>query len=394
MKNKIEKIKVFLQNNPRKKIQLIFFLTFFFFILFIYFASANKVDKEENKNKYEDIKINTNNNDEEFFEEYFTDRTDSIEEDLKNKEEEIKILKEEILALQNNIGQLIISNTNNTNKDNNQNTNYPASPNQNDTTIQSDLMPTLIETQETELIGTIVHESFNFEEEEIITSEIERTFFMPPSFMSGYLLTGMDAMTTSNSSNNPEPMLIRVQAPAVLPNEVKANLQGCFVVAEGYGNLATHRVDARLVSLSCINKSNGYIIHEKIKGYVQDSDGKRGISGTVIHRAGSLIAKSMLIGGLEGAGEALSPTPQKTSQQLLNTLDPISTNTLESESTNNNIKTAIIGGAMKNASKDIKELFVELARQTVPVVEIKASKRISVIITDLVEIKLKKVNYE
>jgi conjugal transfer pilus assembly protein TraB len=37
-------------------------------------------------------------------------------------------------------------------------------------------------------------------------------------------------------------MMIRVQAPAVLPNEVKANLKGCFVIAEGYGNLATHRV--------------------------------------------------------------------------------------------------------------------------------------------------------
>jgi len=107
--------------------------------------------------------------------------------------------------------------------------------------------------------------------------------------MEGFLLTGMDAMTIEGSGDTPEPMMIRVQAPAVLPNDVKANLNGCFVIAEGYGNLATHRVDAKLRSLSCIDFKGKSIIFEKIKGFVQDADGKRGIKGQVVHRAGALI---------------------------------------------------------------------------------------------------------
>lgn len=200
--------------------------------------------------------------------------------------------------------------------------------------------------------------------------------------MEGFLLTGMDASTIEGSNDTPEPMMIRVQAPAVLPNKVKANLEGCFVIAEGYGNLATHRVDAKLVSLSCVNHSGGSVIFEKIKGYVQDGDGKRGIKGQVIHRAGASIARSMIAGAFEGIGSAITGSAQTTS------ISPLGqTNNTQS----NNLTQAAIGGGISAGAKDVRNLFLQLAKQSTPIIEVGAAKKISVVITELVELKIQEL---
>src|SRR3546814_8797560 len=54
----------------------------------------------------------------------------------------------------------------------------------------------------------------------------KRTIYLPPGFMKARLLTGIDALASRDATSNPEPIIARVQAPAVLPNEVKANLAG------------------------------------------------------------------------------------------------------------------------------------------------------------------------
>ena len=53
--------------------------------------------------------------------------------------------------------------------------------------------------------------------------------YLPPSFMEATLLTGLDAPTAEGAKGEPVPVLLRIKAPAVLPNRVKANLKGCTV---------------------------------------------------------------------------------------------------------------------------------------------------------------------
>ena len=48
-----------------------------------------------------------------------------------------------------------------------------------------------------------------------------RTVYLPPSFMEAELLTGFDAATSGKGKNDPEPMLIRVQTPAVFPTTLR-----------------------------------------------------------------------------------------------------------------------------------------------------------------------------
>ncbi|MGB5987834.1 MAG: TraB/VirB10 family protein, partial [Desulfobacterales bacterium] len=129
---------------------------------------------------------------------------------------------------------------------------------------------------------------------------------LPPSFMEANLLNGVTAPATDVGRSNPIPMLIRVNNLAVLPNNVKSNTKGCFVVAEGYGSLADERVHARLLTISCINQKGGTVIDQKIKGFVVDTDGKEGMKGHVYAKFGQNIARVAIAGFLEGLGEAMA----------------------------------------------------------------------------------------
>ncbi len=245
--------------------------------------------------------------------------------------------------------------------------------------------PQNLDPQIPQWVGGIVHEEYETIvkiEDKDNSIQKKRVIKLPPSFMKGFLLTGMDAMTIEGSNDSPEPMMIRVQAPAVLPNEVKANLKGCFVIAEGYGNLATHRVDARLKSLSCIDLAGNSVIFELIKGYVQDSDGKRGIKGVPVHRAGALIARSMIAGAFEGIGNAITGSAQTTNISALGQVN---------NTPSGNLAKAAIGGGISAGAKDVRSLFLQLARQSSPVIEVGAAKEISVVITELVELKIQEL---
>ncbi len=92
--------------------------------------------------------------------------------------------------------------------------------------------------------------------------------------MEAKLLTGFDASTSGKGSSNPEPLLLRIQTAAVLPNDIKANLKGCFVIAEAVGRLDKERADVRLVSLSCLSNEGKAVIDTQIKGFVTDVTGK------------------------------------------------------------------------------------------------------------------------
>lgn len=267
------------------------------------------------------------------------------------------------------------------NEINNEVSNFPPTPAPTTTSRQGSNYSQGIEL-EPQWVGGIVHEEYEAEINKDDDTQKKRIVKLPPSFMEGFLLTGMDAMTIEGSNDSPEPMMIRVQAPAVLPNEVKANLKGCFVIAEGYGNLATHRVDARLKSLSCISLSGNSVIFETIKGYVQDGDGKRGIKGVPVHRAGALIARSMIAGVFEGIGDALTSNAQTSNITALGQT---------SVTPSKNLGKAAIGGGISAGAKDVRALFLQLAKQSSPVIEIGAAKKISVIITELVELKIQEL---
>ncbi|MCC4233646.1 MULTISPECIES: TraB/VirB10 family protein [Sphingobium] len=207
-----------------------------------------------------------------------------------------------------------------------------------------------------------------------------RTIYLPPGFMKARLLTGIDALASRDATSNPEPLIARVQAPAVLPNDVKANLSGCFVVGNATGSLAKERVEVQLVSLSCVDFDERSVVDQPIKGFFVDTDGKKGLSGRVVTRAGAALARSFIAGTISGMSQSVDNTFGDTSVSALGTV--------RSLDAGDAAKTGIAGGLSKSSDK-LTDFYLDLARQAGPIVEVGAAKDVVVVIQEGVALEIK-----
>ena len=208
--------------------------------------------------------------------------------------------------------------------------------------------------------------------------------YLPPSFMEATLLSGLDAPTTTSGKNNPVPVLLRIKDLAVLPNRVKANLKGCFVLGEGRGNLASERVDVRLLTLSCVSRNGEAVIDQAVKGYVVDEDGKAGLRGLVSAKMGAILARSALAGFLGGLGEAVRSSAMSYQTTALGTQTQVFSNTDASH-----IARAAVGGGISEASKNLQKFYLQLAQQTLPIIQVGATKTVTVVISEGVKLEVK-----
>lgn len=208
---------------------------------------------------------------------------------------------------------------------------------------------------------------------------------LPPSFMAATLLTGVDAMTTELAKDNPEAIFFRIQAPAVLPNSVKANLQGCVVIGNASGNLAKERVQVKLISLNCMAINGKAVIDQRIKGFVADKDGKRDMSGIVITKAGSVIARSFIAAMVGGLGDSVALSNTTTTSSPLGSTQIIDPNKAVQVG---------LGQGIKAGSYEIQKIYLDLARQAMPVIEVGASKEVTVVIQESVDLEIKEYGDE
>jgi conjugal transfer pilus assembly protein TraB len=209
--------------------------------------------------------------------------------------------------------------------------------------------------------------------------------FLPPSFMEATLLTGFDASTTGGrGSGGSEPVMLRVQTPAILPNYVKAQLEGCFIIAEARGNLSKERAEIRLNTLSCIGKNGTSVINEGVKGFVVDGeDGKNSLSGRVVSKMGAAAARALIAGLFEGVGDAFSASASTQ------TLSPLGSTQIVD---NDELKRNAVGQGITRASEQLTELYMDLAKQTSPVIEVLPAQKVTVVVSEGVELHIK--NYE
>lgn len=204
--------------------------------------------------------------------------------------------------------------------------------------------------------------------------------YLPPSFMEATLLSGMYAPTSTGASGSPLPVLIRIKNLAVLPNRVKGDLKGCFIIAEAKGSLADERAHVRLNTLSCLTKGGQSVIDQKVKGYAVDQDGFVGLRGNVVSKMGGAVARSLLAGFVVGFGEAINASSITTTTSGLGT-----TQTLDTDKA----VTAGLGRGVSQAAQDIQKFLLDLGKQAVPVVEVGAMRTITVVISEGIELEIK-----
>jgi conjugal transfer pilus assembly protein TraB len=234
-----------------------------------------------------------------------------------------------------------------------------------------------------EIVGDIKVVSIEKKEEkkEVVGETKKKQVYLPPSFMEATLLSGLDAPAVGKGEANPVPVLLRVKAPAVLPNKVKANLKGCFVIAEGLGNLASERADLRLVSLSCIDKKGRAVIDQKIKGFVVDSDGKIGLRGRVVSKMGSILARSLIAGLFSGLGQAAM-------MQGYYYYPTSGTQVIKPEE----VARVTVASGITQAAANLQKFYLDLASQTIPVVEIQATRNVTLVISEGVNLEIKELD--
>lgn len=211
-------------------------------------------------------------------------------------------------------------------------------------------------------------------------------FYIPSgAFFEVQLLTGLDAPTGAKAKSSPSPILFRIQNLAWLPNEVRQNVLGCFLLSEGIGELSTERVNARGLSLSCVDNDGKTAIDQKILGFVADSDGKAGLRGNVASKAGALLAQTMKAGFVQGLAEFFSFSARSVS--ITDSGGVISVPDTEEYGKN------LAGGAFSGMSKALEKVsdyYMDLADEVFPVIQIGAARTATFILTQGVELRFAK----
>lgn len=210
-----------------------------------------------------------------------------------------------------------------------------------------------------------------------------REIDLPVGFMKATLLVGINARSGEFGQSNPQQIVFNVSAPAQLPNRIKLNLKGCFVVANANGDLSAKRIEALPVSMNCLTQNGEYkITSSSLKGFVQDADGKRGLDARVVSRARHLLASTLFAKTVTGFGKVIS------AQGFTSTNTAIGSTTTPNDS--EVARTALAGGFAEGFD-DLGDYLLDLAKQIQPTLEHGAGKNVLIWVAEASTLKIEEV---
>ena len=184
------------------------------------------------------------------------------------------------------------------------------------------------------------------------------------SIISGTLLNGVAAPTSTDRKDNPMPVLMRIKREAIMPNDYTLDIVDCHMLGSAIGDLSQSRVLIRAEAISC-NTHTGEAIEKRINAYAVDSsDGLAGVQGDVVFKSGALLANSMKAEFLSGFASAFSPNRV----QSLNTT-PDATELWQTQNMNR-ATGAGIGKGISGAADRIASYYMDLAEGAHPVIEL------------------------
>ena len=190
-------------------------------------------------------------------------------------------------------------------------------------------------------------------------------------------MEGIEVGSGFNASSNPQPLLLRIQTPATLPNSVKSNIKGCFVVANATGSLSKERIEFRTVSLNCISKDKQSLLTANIKGHVTDIDGKQGLSARVVSKTGHALGYAFLAKFVEGIGQGYAakfPNSTPTTNLLTGETNPVTVSDTQ-------IAQSGISSGIGSSSAMLSEYYLDIVKQLTPVLETGAGREVTIVMT-------------
>lgn len=201
------------------------------------------------------------------------------------------------------------------------------------------------------------------------------------SIVKAVLLSGMDTPTMTQAKTEPLPVLMKVTELSILPNSYAYDIQDCFLMGEGYGDLTSERAYIRVNNISCVT-NKGQKIDMVMKGAATGEDGKLGLRGEVVTKQGALLARTLIAGFLQGVGESFANKNQIVTQNGFGG----TTTTNGTMNAGESLQAGAFEGLSKSAEK-LADFYLKMADQVTPVIEISAGREVNIITTATLELK-------
>ncbi len=207
----------------------------------------------------------------------------------------------------------------------------------------------------------------------ILKSRVRPTTYLPGGSMArAILLTGVDAPV----GGKPFPVLIALTEAFTAPNSYRVPLRGCFALGKAEGNASSERADIQVVRMSCV-LPRGKVFEQEITGYLVADDGKQGIPGKLVEKQGKKIALAALAGIGSGLARAFGQ------QEVTNIVTE--SGAITSTVTGNALRFGLAKGA-EGAATELQRYFEKQAKRLVPVVEVEAGKKVTLIMLSGVKV--------
>ena len=202
------------------------------------------------------------------------------------------------------------------------------------------------------------------------------------SFAKAVLLGGVDASASIQASSDPRPALLRLTDAGTLPRKFRSDLKGCHALAACYGDISSERVFMRLEKLTCTERKTGEIVEVKVQGYVAGEDGRTGVRGSVVDRAGESMRNVLMGGFLGGIGEFLGQSRSAVTFSPMAGLAQTGGLTQANPMGMGDMLKAGVGKGINNALEKYADFYIKRAEQLQPVIQVAAGRQVDIVFTE------------
>lgn len=190
------------------------------------------------------------------------------------------------------------------------------------------------------------------------------------------IISSIDAPCGVMSKGDPQPVKLRILDNGHLPKGVMSKLKGGIVLAGGFGDISSERVQMRIERLTLV-RSSGDFVETSVAGFVSGEDGKYGVRGCVVDKSGKMVGNAAMSGIFSGLNDYLQSCNFSNRECYCGRCDYCL-------SYSGGIADAARSSAysgVNNAFDRLTEYYIQRAEQIQPVIQVTAGRIVDITFT-------------
>lgn len=196
--------------------------------------------------------------------------------------------------------------------------------------------------------------------------------YMPAgSHSKAVIMSGVAASTATAAQGNPQPVLLRLVDEGNLPRGFKSRVKDAVLTGACYGDISSERVLCRLETMSWVEK-DGSIAEKKVEGWIFGEDGRAGLRGEVVDRAGEVLRESFVAGLLSAASNFVK-------LEATSSVYPVSPFGVTNALSGKDVAQGAVASGAGNAFDKLAEFSIKRAEQMQPIIMVSAGRVVDVV---------------